>query len=162
MAAPVSETEPTRERTHKQESGQVKLIEESSLRKDPSKGLDQTLALLKATDDTSRFVGLALLKSILDHQQDFQKDPEVITRCWATISARFLDRLLRASANEKRSKEESQSMVELAVAILHAFTVLLPHELRNDKKFVGRIEGLLCALAQRYICHCFKNGYLLF
>lgn len=117
--------------------------------KDRSQSLDQTLALLKAKDDTSRFVGLALLKSILDNKVDFLKDAEVIRRCWAAIPARFLDRLLRAPKNEERSKEESLSMVKLAVAVLHTF-IVLSEDLSDDEKSVGRIEGLVDILAWRY------------
>ncbi len=133
---------PPRQKQVQVEAGQLK---------DASQGLDQTLALLKAKDDTSRFVGLALLKSILDNRVYLQHDPEVVMRCWSAIPARFLDRLLRAPANQKNSKEESQSMVDLAVAVLHAFLVLLPEQLKDDEKSIGRIEGLVGALAWRYL-----------
>lgn len=132
-----------------QANGQEKAHREAEQPKDPSLGLDQTLALLKTKDDTSRFVGLALLKSILDNQLDLLKDPEVIRRCWAAIPARFLDRLLRAWRNDDRSKEESLSMVKLAVAVLHAFIVILSEDVRDDEKSMGRIEGLIDVLAWR-------------
>ncbi|MCJ1364914.1 hypothetical protein MMC16_004031 [Acarospora aff. strigata] len=113
---------------------------------EPEKALEQPLALLRSGDDTHRFVGLALLKSILDNQQSLREDPRVITRCWAAISAKFLDALLRTSEGESRSKQEAQSMVELAVAIIHAFVVLLPPECRESPKMLGRIPGLVGAL----------------
>lgn len=119
--------------------------------KDPSKALDQTLTLLKAKDDTSRFVGLALVKSILDNKVDFQKDAVIVERCWTAIPAKFIDRLLKAGANENKNKEESLSMVELAVAVLHAFIILLPVDLLNTEKFVDRVGGLVDALAWRYL-----------
>lgn len=117
---------------------------------DPSKALDQALALLKSRNDTNRFVGLALLRSILDNKIDFQKDPETVNRCWAAVPATFLDGLLRAPLVKKRSKEESQHMVELAVAVLHAFIVLLPDYIKNDTKCLGRLGGIASALAWRY------------
>ena len=119
--------------------------------KDPYKALDQTLALLRAKDDTSRFVGLALLKSILDNKISFREDAVIIERCWAAIPARFIDRLLRAAVNKHKTKEESSSMVELAVAVLHAFIVLLPISLRDNKKFIDRVGGLVDALTLRYL-----------
>lgn len=140
------EQEPEQVQAHGQEPAQVKAEQP----KDTSQGLDQTLALLRAKDDTSRFVGLALLKSILDSKVDFLEDPEIIRRCWAAIPAKFLDRLLRAPRNEDRSKEESLSMVELAVAVLHTFIVLFSKDLRDDEKSVGRIERLIDILAWRY------------
>ena len=40
---------------------------------DNAAALEQIKGLLKAKDDTSRFVGLALLKSVLDTQAQLQK-----------------------------------------------------------------------------------------
>lgn len=116
---------------------------------DASKGLEQALALLKAKDDTSRFVGLALLKSILDNNVEFQKDSKTIADCWAAIPTRFLDRLLRAGESGKKSREEAKSMVELAVAVIHAFVVLLPKTSQEDERLLGRTEGLMSALTKR-------------
>ena len=139
-----------------QESEQVKALGQGQAQgkteqpKHPYQSLDQTLALLEAKDDTSRFVGLALLKAILDNKGDFLKDPEVIRRCWAAIPTRFLDRLLRAPRNKDRDQEESLNMIKLAVAVLHTFTVLFSKDLSDDAKSLGRIEGLLSILAWRY------------
>ena len=116
---------------------------------DPSKGLQQALALLKAKDDTSRFVGLALLKSILDNNAELQNDPKIISECWAAIPTKFVDRLLRAGESDKKSKEESKSMAELAVAVIHTFVVLLPKTSQEDEKLLGRTEGLMSALIKR-------------
>lgn len=116
-----------------------------------SKSLEQTLALLKAGDDTSRFVGLALLKSILDSEPELQKDTDVIAQCWDAIPAKFLDRLLRAGASSKKSKEEAESMVGLAVAVLTVFIKFSTVVQQNDEKFAGRSESLIAALAWRYI-----------
>ena len=129
------------------ESGQSK----DDQSKDPSKALDQVLALLRSRNDTNRFVGLALLKSILDKKVDFQTDAETVRRCWAAVPASFLDGLLRASLVKKRSKEESQHMAELAIAVLHAFIVLLPDYIKNDSKCLDRLGGIAGALAWRYL-----------
>ncbi|MCJ1464724.1 hypothetical protein MMC07_003337 [Pseudocyphellaria aurata] len=115
--------------------------------RDPVRSLDQAIVFLKAVDDTSRFVGLALLKSILDNHASLLGNTEVIKRCWAAIPAKFIDRLLRAPKNKERSEEESVSMVELAVAVLHAFIVLFPTDVSDDGKSLGRIEGLIDILA---------------
>lgn len=116
----------------------------------PAKTLDKTLALLQAPDDTSRFVGLALLKSILDNHENLREDGDVITKCWTAIPVKFLDRLLKARPNEKKSKEETQSMVVLAVAIIHAFVTLLPSQMLKDVNMMGRIDGLVAAVSFRY------------
>lgn len=154
---------PIKDRKHEQDvtevaSGSAEQLELSSKQehgdtdvpKDPSKSLDQIFDLLRAKDDNSRFVGLALLKPVLDKQADLQNDAGILERCWAAIPAKFLDRLLKAGANEKKSKEESISMVELAVAVMHAFIRLLPQNLQDNTKIIGRIKGLINALGWRY------------
>lgn len=137
---------PEQMQAHGQEQAEGKVEEP----RDPLRNLNQILVYLKAIDDTSRFVGLALLKSILDNQASLLRDPEVIKRCWAAIPAKFLDRLLRAPKNKERSEEESVSMVELAVAVLHAFIVIFPTDVSDDGKSLGRIGGLIDILAWRY------------
>lgn len=54
--------------------------------------------LLRSKDDTSRFVGLALLKSVLDNSPDLQKDDGVIQGLWDSISPKFLARLLKSGS----------------------------------------------------------------
>lgn len=117
--------------------------------KDPLKALDQTLALLKAKDDTSRFVGLALLKTLLDNKANFQNDAMIIEKCWAAIPAKFIDRLLNAGANKSTNNEELLNMVDLAAAVLYAFVILLPTGLHGSDKFIERIDRLIDALAWR-------------
>ena len=124
----------------------------------PLKSLDQALALLAAKDDTSRFVGLALLKSILENKIEFQKDTEIIIKCWEAIPSRFLDRLLKAGAADEKPKEEAHYMVELAAAVLHAFIVLLPDYMKSNKKSIDRIPGLLDALPRRYVDPSSEGG----
>ncbi|KAI9789977.1 MAG: hypothetical protein M1835_001290 [Candelina submexicana] len=113
---------------------------------DPAATLDHTLELLKIKDDTARFVGLALLKSILDNQEALRNDPKIILRCWAAVSPTFLDRLLRSTKTHNKTMAEASSMVELAVAVIHVFAVLLPHEVRDAESMTGRLEGLVMAL----------------
>lgn len=57
-----------------------------------SQTVEQCLGFLSRKDDTSRFVGLAILSSLLTHLQD----PAVLVRCWEALDPRFLDRLLKA------------------------------------------------------------------
>jgi len=106
--------------------------------------------LLKSKDDTSRFVGLALLKSVLDNGQLVQ-DPESLRTLWESISPKFIDRLLRSRPSDKHTKPEAQDMVDLAVAVLHTFTVLLPEDCHKDARLVGRTPPLVKALVERFV-----------
>jgi hypothetical protein len=114
----------------------------------PSATFEKMQELLKAKDDTSRFVGLALLKSVLDNGQPVQ-DPVRVHVLWEALSPKFFDRLLRAQQNEKISKTEAKDMVDLAVAVLHTFTILLPENSLKEKRVIGRINPLVKALVQR-------------
>lgn len=102
-------------------------------------------ALLQTKDDTQRFVGLALLKSLLDNGQLIQ-DSERVCELWDALSPTFLDRLLRAHRNEKLSRSEAQDMVDLAVSVIHTFTVILPENTRRQKRLIGRTPALVKAL----------------
>ena len=131
--------------TQSSESGQPPVV--NTLGKDLEKALD----LLKAKDDTSRFVGLALLKPVLDQELSRQSDTEegemrtVIERCWHAIPTKFLDRLLKAKPEGKKTKEEAGNLVSLAVAVLHAFMTILDAP-EKDERFVGRVPLLMSAL----------------
>ncbi len=115
-----------------------------------SPALEKMKDLLGAKDDTSRFVGLALLKTVLDNGQ-LARDSDGLRVLWETMSPKFLDRLLRSPQSEKVSKAESTNMVDLAVAVLHTFAVLLPEDSRNQKRLTGRTDPLVKAIVQRYI-----------
>lgn len=108
--------------------------------------------LLRAKDDTSRFVGLALLKSILDNGH-LAQDSQDLRDLWESISPKFLDRLLRARQNDKLRQADSKDMVDLAVAVLHTFSILLPEDCRRDKRLTGRTAPLIKALIQRFILY---------
>ena len=111
--------------------------------------VQRTLALLSASGDTSRFAGLTVLKALLDSNEELQKDDKIMTDFWAAIPSRFLDRLLKAGASGKKSKQESESMAELAVGVLHAFLRIIPVAMQEDEKFIGRAGRLMAALVWR-------------
>ena len=120
--------------------------------KPSSKELDAALALLKKPDDTSRFVGLALLKPVLEQDlcktssADLEENDALILRSWEAIPADFMDGLLKAKANDKTSKEEASELTGLAVAILHTFMRLLP-SYHADARFLKRIPLLITNLS---------------
>ena len=111
--------------------------------------LQHVQGLLRAKDDTSRFVGLAVLKSLLDNQPQLREDPNKVNALWEAISPKFLDRLLRAGQNERITRQEAKNMVDIAVSVLHTFAILLPTEKRDDKKLVDRLHNLVTALISR-------------
>lgn len=100
--------------------------------------------LLQAQDDTQRFVGLALLKSVLDNSPELQTNHEVLQRLWDSLPAKFIDRLLRTGSNP--SKKDSKEMLDLAVSVLHTFVALLPEEAWSQPKFTDRIPRLVGAV----------------
>jgi len=118
---------------------------------DPSAGLDQIRGFLKSKDDTSRFVGLALLKSVLDTQAQLREDVVQVNSLWESISPKFLDRLLRATKNDHVTADEAKNMIDIAVGVLHTFAIILPEESREDKRFIGRIDPLVNCLVQRLV-----------
>ena len=115
------------------------------------KDLEKALEFLKAKDDTSRFVGLALLKPLLEQelsQKSSTKEGgtrEMVEQCWRAIPVKFLDRLLKAKPEGKRTDEEARNMVGLAAAVLHAFLTILDAPEKDDR-FVGRVPLLMSAL----------------
>lgn len=125
---------------------------------DASATFESMKGFLQAKDDTSRFVGLALLKSVLDNGQ-LAQDPEQLHALWEAISPKFLDRLLRARPNEKFGHAEAQNMVDLAVSVLHTFTILLPTVSRNETRLIGRTEPLVKALVQRSVSETLPRSY---
>ncbi|KAA8563736.1 hypothetical protein EYC84_011755 [Monilinia fructicola] len=114
----------------------------------PGATFEKMKDLLKAKDDTSRFVGLALLKSVLDNEQQLVKNTERLEKLWECISPKFLDRLLRAQLGGKVDKAQARDMVDLAVAVLHTFSILLPENIRREPKLTGRTGPMVKALVQ--------------
>jgi hypothetical protein len=74
-----------------------------------------------------------------------------VNALWESISPKFLDRLLRAGQNEKVTKQAGKDMVDIAVAVLHTFGILLPAEKRDDERLVGRLKNLAIALINRHV-----------
>lgn len=117
----------------------------------PSLSLSQIQTLLKAKDDTSRFTGLALLKSVLDNSQDIRQDGETVVQLWSSISPRFLDRLIKTGAKSRlESGKNGREMLSLAVSVIHAFANLLPDGTIREESFVGRVAPLMGAILPRY------------
>ena len=111
--------------------------------------LDSILALFKAGDDTSNFVALSLLRSILDDRKELREDKDIVVKCWNAIPSNFLSRLLKARPNEKRSRKEAQSMVGLAVAVIQAFVNLLPSKLVETSNMICHADQLVAAVPLR-------------
>jgi hypothetical protein len=84
-----------------------------------------------------------------------------LRKSWEAVPPKFLDRLLRASRNENINKAEAQNMVDLAAAVLHTFTILLPESSRQEKRIIGRTESLVIALVKRSVSRLFPFGYKL-
>lgn len=105
--------------------------------------------LLRAKDDTQRFVGLALLKSVLDSSEDLRQDDQTVQSLWASLSPKFLDRLLRTGS--KPSNKNAKEMLDLVVSVLHTFAVLLPEVASKDTKSLDRIPALVGAVLYRYV-----------
>ncbi|RAL58488.1 hypothetical protein DID88_005192 [Monilinia fructigena] len=70
---------------------------------------------------------------------------------WECISSKFLDRLLRAQLSGKVDKGQARDMVDLAVAVLHTFSILLPEDIRREPKLTGRAGSMVKALVQSFI-----------
>ena len=118
--------------------------------------VDKIQQLLRAKDDTSRFVGLALLKSTLDNSEEIRENKDVIVTLWDSISVKFLDRLLKTGAKPGSKQADAKEMLDLATNVIYTFTVLLPPEALIDKKLVGRIPRVIEAVLCRYV----KTWYL--
>ncbi|KAM0812470.1 putative DUF1941 family protein [Seiridium cardinale] len=104
--------------------------------------------LLKAKDDTSRFVGLALLKSTLDASEELRSDQSVVDALWSSISPKFLDRLLRTGSKPGTKQTDSREMLDLAVNVIYIFTVLLPDHSKSKSKLIDRVPLLVDAVLQ--------------
>ncbi|KAK9442742.1 DUF1941 family protein [Metarhizium brunneum] len=106
--------------------------------------ISQIQAFLRSKDDTQRFVGLALLKSVLDNTPNLRQDEQVVKALWDSISPRFLDRLIKTGS--KPSGENAKEMLDLVVSVIHTFAALLPESARSEDKFTERIPGLVGAV----------------
>ncbi|KAJ4395352.1 hypothetical protein N0V85_006579 [Neurospora sp. IMI 360204] len=105
--------------------------------------------LLKAKDDTSRFVGLALLKSVLDNSEELRSNQEAVRGLWKSVPSKFLDRLIKTGSRQQSQSENNKNardMLDLAVAIIHTFAALVPEENKRDSRFTERIPHLVACL----------------
>ncbi|XWW93512.1 hypothetical protein V2A60_001445 [Cordyceps javanica] len=100
-------------------------------------------ALLSSKDDTQRFVGLALLKSLLDNTPEIRNDEATVRDLWSHISPKFLDRLLRTGSN--LSNGNAKDMLDIGVSILYTFSILLPAADTATASFTARIPTLVAA-----------------
>lgn len=105
--------------------------------------------LLRAKDDTQRFVGLALLRSVLDNSPELRDDHDAVQSLWTSISPKFLDRMLRTGSTP--SNRDAKDMLDLAVSVLHTFSLLLPESSRDDQRFTDRIPLLVAAALHRCV-----------
>lgn len=124
---------------------------EEQLGPDPNQqnaSLGKIAELLKQKDDTSRFVGLALLKSTLDSSEQLRNDKTIVTTLWTAIPSKFLDRLLRTGSKPGTKQSDSKEMLDLAANVLYTFAILLPEEARADDKLLGRVPLLVNAIIQ--------------
>ncbi|KAI0476843.1 Neurochondrin-domain-containing protein [Xylaria cf. heliscus] len=101
--------------------------------------------LLATKDDTSRFVGLLLLKTTLDnHASDLQH--EQVAALWNSISPRFLDRLIRTGSRQvSGQRKQAGDMLDVAVAVIYTFTKLL-NDCAVNERFYARIPNLATAV----------------
>jgi hypothetical protein len=128
---------------HFEGNSTLTMAENTQTAKDAAPALTQVFTFLAAKDDTSRFVGLSLLRTILDTNESLRNDEAIIKRCWTAVPNRFLIRLLKSAQTE-----ESRNMNDLAVAVVHTFANLLPTDQVSDKKMFELVEPLANILPQ--------------
>ena len=131
-----------------------KMSETSAPATEEQPSVPKIRALLGAKDDTSRFVGLALLKSVLDNTPEVRDNEEVIVALWESIPPKFMDRLMRTGSRQTPSaapgtsspRKDSNDMLDLAVSVLHTFAALLPENARQSPRLLDRIPQLVACL----------------
>ncbi|KAI0194152.1 DUF1941-domain-containing protein [Astrocystis sublimbata] len=101
--------------------------------------------LLAAKDDTSRFVGLLLLRTVLDkHASELQHGQ--VEALWSSVSPKFLDRLIRTGSRPaSEPRKQSGDMLDVAVAVIYTFTKLL-NDCAVNESFYARIPNLAAAV----------------
>ncbi len=109
--------------------------------------------LLGTKNDTARFVGLTLLEAVLANTPGLQGDQDAIARLWECISPTFLHRLLKTGisgcATAGPRQKDAKNMLDVGVAVIRAFTMLLPEDRRGDAALVDRIPLLVASLLNR-------------
>ena len=109
-----------------------KIVDEASgLSKKHAIALEQIFSLLQSPDDTTKFIGLALLRGVLTKidSKEMQESYRVIApKCWNAIPVNFLDRLFNQftkMVQDDTSAPDARPMFELAFNVTHAFVCLL-------------------------------------
>ncbi|BFZ62889.1 hypothetical protein YB2330_003999 [Saitoella coloradoensis] len=101
--------------------------------------LQQCLTLLKASDDTSKFVALTIIPAILS------RDPSLAPVCWAALTHSFIDRLLRTKSRTTADEQNAvNDLHELAVMILHSFATY--QGLAEDGHMLAHLPTILKTL----------------
>lgn len=114
--------------------------------KDANSAILQNIRVsLKQKNDTSRFVGLTMLRSFLDSPSELKNDEQVLLSLWDAISPRFLDRLIKS----KGGKDDGQPTLDLGVSVIRKFSTLLPETAKKDRRMVERIPVLVDAVLHR-------------
>ena len=122
-------------------------MDEAPAQKANSAILENIKASLKQKDDTSRFVGLTMMRSFLDSDSELVKDEEVLLSLWHAISPRFLDRLIKSKGGKDTT---THGTLDLGVSVIYKFSTLLPESAKRDTRMVERIPMLVAALLVRY------------
>jgi Neurochondrin len=91
----------------------------------------QVPALLGRKDDTSRFVALTILRTIIDSKPEVRENEQAVLKIWRTIPKKFLVRLLKSTPSEKVNTELSNDLKHLAVGIIHTFLCMLVQDLNQ-------------------------------
>lgn len=162
--APVGEPNVSKEAAGDQAIPAAKAVSSQGTGPSDSASIQQVRDLLRAKDDTSRFVALALLKSLLDNSVEFREDKETISALWDCISPKFLDRLLKSGGagrdGKGSQKRDGQDLLDLAVTVLHTFTALLPDQVKREMRLLGRIPTLTASVLHRQVtCTASSSAY---
>ncbi|KAI1494781.1 Neurochondrin-domain-containing protein [Biscogniauxia mediterranea] len=103
-------------------------------------------SLLRASDDTSRILGLTLLKETVENSPELQNDKVQLGTLWDHISPRFLDRLLLSGTRGEADQDHARNMLNFAVNTIRAFTILQP-KFAIGTSYFERIPSLTAALS---------------
>ena len=102
--------------------------ESSKISEEHEQALDKILQLLQSRDDTTKFMGLALLRGALkmiDNEDKQASFAAIAPGCWDAIPSTFLDRLFNQFTKMTEGNTDAKAMFELAVGITHAFVCML-------------------------------------
>ncbi|ROT40331.1 DUF1941-domain-containing protein [Sodiomyces alkalinus F11] len=108
--------------------------------------LDNIRSSLRRKDDTSRFVGLTMLRAFLDSSSELRSDPDILLSLWEAISPKFLDRLIKSKNVQGQGDKSTYPTLDLGVLVIHRFTLLLPEQAKRSDGLVGRIPTLVDAV----------------